>query len=214
MVDIMKSKIRSINPASLLPIKKFSNNLAMRIVFAGSDKTGTKTSFIGRYMTGSYNESPQKCFTEPEIKKIRVNGAAINVSLIDAPGHEKAFTPYLSNSAAAVVGYDITSVQTLENACRICSSIKAKYPQMMVMLVGGMADKGDKRAISTEEAKKSAKSIGVDLLFEGIHSFISTSPLFNFNFIFSIPKDWFECKRVNGEIDYRGYQKGSWTKDS
>lgn len=168
----MEREVKKVKHADMLPIKKFSNNLAMRIVFVGSDKTGTKTSFINRYATGSYTESPQKFFTEPVIKKIRVNGTIINTSLIDAPGHEKVFTPYLNNSAAAVVGYDITSKQTFENACKICSSIKAKYPQMMIMLVGGMADKEAKRAISSAEASGQAKSFGADLFFEGYYTYL------------------------------------------
>lgn len=42
--------------ADSLPIKMFANNLALRIVFVGSDKAGTKTSFINRYTTGSFSE--------------------------------------------------------------------------------------------------------------------------------------------------------------
>lgn len=153
--------------ADSLPIKMFANNLALRIVFVGSDKAGTKTSFINRYTTGSFSEQQKKCFTEPEIKKVRVNGATINISLIDAPGNEKAFLPYVSNSAAAVVGYDITNGQSFDNACRICSSLKQKYPQLIIMAVGGMADNDKKRVVAPTYEEKGAKAAGADIFFEG-----------------------------------------------
>lgn len=167
IAEITKRLSKPIRFSDRLPIKKYANNLSMKVVFIGPDKTGTKTSFIKRFATGTFSESPQKYLTKPEVKKVKINGAAINISLIDAPGNEKAFASHLKRSSAAVVGYDPTSKQSFDNACKVCSTLKEKNEGLVVMAVGGMADREYGRLISSSDAEKYFKSFGADLYFEG-----------------------------------------------
>lgn len=167
IAEITKRFSRLTRFSDKLPIKNFANNLSMKVAFIGSDKTGTKTSFIKRFTTGTFSESPQKYLTKPEIKKVKVNGAAINISLVDAPGNEKAFASHLKRSSAVVVGYDPTSKQSFDNACKLCSMLKEKNEGLVVMAVGGMADREYGRLISSSEAERHFKTFGADLYFEG-----------------------------------------------
>ena len=165
------SKLSRSRTADALPIKKFTDNMSMTVVFVGPEKSGTKTSFIARYVSGSFAESPtpQKRSTAiaTEKKKLQVNGLTVNLGLIDAPGNEKSFAPYLKTAVAAVVGYDITSKDSFTGCMRLCESIRAKYPSVFVMVVGGMSDKASNRSILLEEAKACSKEAGAKLFFEG-----------------------------------------------
>ena len=150
-----------------LPIRRFIGSAAITIVFVGSEKSGTKTSFISKYSAGTFTESPQRHIKAPEVKKVQVNGVTVEVNLIDAPGSERYFSSYLKTAAAVVVGYDITSKESFHSIHKICEFIKAKFPHIFMMIVGGMYDKIPNRAVSSEEGRSYSKSVGANLFFEG-----------------------------------------------
>ena len=167
------SLIRKVfNPptANVLPIKKFTDNMTMKVVFVGPDRSGTKTSLINRYVSGSFAEAPtpqKRSTVATEIKKIQVNGLTVNLSLTDAPGSERSVAPYLKTAIAAVVGYDITSKDSFSGCMKLCESIRTKYPSVFIMVVGGMSDKASNKSVPSEEAKARSKEAGAKLFFEG-----------------------------------------------
>ena len=157
-----------INTAASLPIKKFTDNVSMKVVLVGPEKSGTKTTFINRYVSGSFIEPTQKRSSiATEMKKLRVNGVIVNLSLTDAPGNERSFSPYLKTAHAAVVGYDITSNESFSTCCKMCDYIRTKFPNVVIMVVGGMSDRASSRCVPSEEAKASSKAAGAKLFFEG-----------------------------------------------
>ena len=162
------SNVPNSRTADFLPIKKFTDNVSMKVVFVGPEKFGTKTTFINRYISGSFTEPAQKrSAIATEMKKLRVNGAIVNVNLTDAPGNEKSFSPYLKTAHAAVVGYDITSNDSFSSCCKMCDYIRTKFPNVIIMVVGGMSDRASSRCVPSDEAKASSKAAGAKLFFEG-----------------------------------------------
>ena len=51
--SLLSSRVYEINTAASLPIKKFTDNMSMKVVFVGPEKSGTKTTFINRYVSQS-----------------------------------------------------------------------------------------------------------------------------------------------------------------
>lgn len=157
-----------------LPFRNAVENAPMKILFTGPEKTGTKTSFILRYITGAFNGAPPKRANVTE-KTVYVNGVPVELDLVDAPGVEKSFSASsnFKNAAAVIVGYDITSRSSFEQACSACKLIAQKYPNVVMMLIGGMAERISERQVSVDEAKAQAKASNIKLFFEGLLFIIS-----------------------------------------
>lgn len=152
-----------------LPFRNPLEDVPIKILFTGPEKTGTKTSFITRYVTDSFSETPPKRANVPEKKVVTVNGVPLEVDLVDAPGVEKSFSASSTFKAATavVVGYEITSRASFEQACATCKLITQKYPHVIPMIVGGMAEKISERKVTVDEAKAQAKASNAKLFFEG-----------------------------------------------
>lgn len=157
----------NIQYSTYLPIKEYMDGFAMRMAFIGAEKSGTKTSFISRYMSDAFSEGHQRNFDAPQKKKLFLNGAVINLELVDVPN-----TKHLSELkfvSGVVVGYSSASRESLAAAQGVHANVKAMFPKAVTMVLGGMSDKtsstGD--CVSAEEGRTFAKSIGSNLFFEG-----------------------------------------------
>lgn len=157
---------QNIQYSTYLPIKEYMDELSMRIVFVGAEKSGTKTSFISRYAAGTFSDDSQKDFAAPQKKRLVVNGAVINVELIDVPNPKHMGS--LKYISGVVVGYNSASRQSLEATKAAYGSIREVFPRATVMVVGGMSDKkqASEECVDEDEGRSFAKSIGTDLFFE------------------------------------------------
>lgn len=160
----------NIQYATFLPIKNYTDAYAMRIVFVGAEKSGTKTSLISRYMSDTFSEAPPRNLGKPQTKNLLVNGVVINVELTDVSDSRKlSSVPDPKHVSGIVVGYNSTSKASLDGLHKLCGSAKSIFTRATVMVVGGMLDRvaNNGQCVGHEEGKEFAKSIGTDLFFEG-----------------------------------------------
>lgn len=157
----------NIQYSTYLPIKEYMDDFAMRVVFIGAEKSGTKTSFINRYVTGAFSERQERNYDAPQKKKLFLNGATINLELVDMPNIKHLGG--LKLVSGIVVGYSSASRQSLSSAQGIYNNVKGMFPKAVTMVLGGAADKASStgEGVSAEEGRSFAKSIGANLFFEG-----------------------------------------------
>lgn len=170
LMNILLNRAHEPHSKISFPLEDFTKSTPINIIFSGPKGMGTKTSFINRYVTGTFTENLPKCVNVQEIKTLLVNGIYVQFGLVDVHGTKKPFSAltHFKNVCAVVVGYSITSEKSFNKACSICKTIEQKYPRVMIMVVGGMADKESERQVSADEGRARAKASGAKLFFESI----------------------------------------------
>ena len=74
---------------------------------------------------------------------------------------------YLRGANGIVVGYDITSKESLRTARNRYINLKTKYPSAVIMVIGNKVDLGhERRRVSRDEGEELANDLHASVFFE------------------------------------------------
>ncbi|XP_021723741.1 ras-related protein Rab5-like isoform X2 [Chenopodium quinoa] len=125
-----------------------------------------KTSLVLRFVKGQFFDCQESTigaafFTEV----LSLDEAIVKLDIWDTAGQERyqSLAPmYYRGAAAAVVLYDITSMESFEKAKRWIEELQRQAsPRMFTALVGNKADLDEKREVDNEVAEEYAKQNGL-----------------------------------------------------
>ncbi|XP_051782796.1 ras-related protein Rab-6A isoform X4 [Erpetoichthys calabaricus] len=141
------------------PLRKF------KLVFLGEQSVG-KTSLITRFMYDSFDNTYQATIGIDFLSKtMYLEDRTIRLQLWDTAGQERfrsLIPSYIRDSAAAVVVYDITNVNSFQQTTKWIDDVRTERGgDVIIMLVGNKTDLADKRQITTEEGEQRAKELNV-----------------------------------------------------
>ncbi|TWW74895.1 ras-related protein Rab-6A isoform X2 [Takifugu rubripes] len=141
------------------PLRKF------KLVFLGEQSVG-KTSLITRFMYDSFDNTYQATIGIDFLSKtMYLEDRTIRLQLWDTAGQERfrsLIPSYIRDSAAAVVVYDITNVNSFQQTTKWIDDVRTERgSDVIIMLVGNKTDLADKRQITTEEGEQRAKEMSV-----------------------------------------------------
>ncbi|XP_053298358.1 ras-related protein Rab-6A isoform X3 [Pleuronectes platessa] len=98
-------------------------------------------------------------------KTMYLEDRTIRLQLWDTAGQERfrsLIPSYIRDSAAAVVVYDITNVNSFQQTTKWIDDVRTERGgDVIIMLVGNKTDLADKRQITTEEGEQRAKEMNV-----------------------------------------------------
>ncbi|XP_009954495.1 PREDICTED: ras-related protein Rab-6A isoform X4 [Leptosomus discolor] len=98
-------------------------------------------------------------------KTMYLEDRTIRLQLWDTAGQERfrsLIPSYIRDSAAAVVVYDITNVNSFQQTTKWIDDVRTERgSDVIIMLVGNKTDLADKRQVSIEEGERKAKELNV-----------------------------------------------------
>lgn len=100
------------------------------------------------------------------------DGVDYKFSLWDTAGQERYTTitnAYRRGSNALVIGYDITSRESVTIARERFKTIYTEFPWAVIMVIGLKADMEENRVVSTKDGEALARDLHASLFFEGIY---------------------------------------------
>uniref|UniRef100_A0A7N8XKF6 RAB6A, member RAS oncogene family n=1 Tax=Mastacembelus armatus TaxID=205130 RepID=A0A7N8XKF6_9TELE len=142
------------------PLRKF------KLVFLGEQSVG-KTSLITRFMYDSFDNTYQATIGIDFLSKTMYleDRTVSQLQLWDTAGQERfrsLIPSYIRDSAAAVVVYDITNVNSFQQTTKWIDDVRTERgSDVIIMLVGNKTDLADKRQVSIEEGERKAKELNV-----------------------------------------------------
>lgn len=142
-----------------------TKNIQAKLVLLGDMGTG-KTSLVLRFVKGQfldYQESTIGAAFFTEV--VCLNEATVKFDIWDTAGQERyhSLAPmYYRGAAAAVIVYDITSLESFEKAKKWVQELQRQgNPHMFMVLVGNKADLNEKREVDTEAGEQYAEENGL-----------------------------------------------------
>uniref|UniRef100_A0A8C4Q899 Ras-related protein Rab-6B n=1 Tax=Eptatretus burgeri TaxID=7764 RepID=A0A8C4Q899_EPTBU len=125
-----------------------------------------KTSLITRFMYDSFDNTYQATIGIDFLSKtMYLEDRTIRLQLWDTAGQERfrsLIPSYIRDSAAAVVVYDITNVNSFQQTSKWIDDVRTERGgDVIIMLVGNKTDLGDKRQITMEEGEQRARELNV-----------------------------------------------------
>ncbi|XP_058206750.1 ras-related protein RHN1-like isoform X2 [Rhododendron vialii] len=129
-----------------------------------------KTSLVLRFVKGQFYEYQESTigaafFTQA----LSLNDATIKFDIWDTAGQERYYSlapMYYRGAAAAVVVYDITSMDSFERAKKWVQELQRQgHPSLVTVLVANKADLETKRQVANEVGEQYARESGL-LFFE------------------------------------------------
>ncbi|XP_032834457.1 ras-related protein Rab-6A-like [Petromyzon marinus] len=141
------------------PLRKF------KLVFLGEQSVG-KTSLITRFMYDSFDNTYQATIGIDFLSKtMYLEDRTIRLQLWDTAGQERfrsLIPSYIRDSAAAVVVYDITNVNSFQQTTKWIDDVRTERGgDVVIVLVGNKTDLVEKRQIPFEEGEQKAKDLNV-----------------------------------------------------
>ncbi|XP_042189842.1 ras-related protein Rab-6A isoform X2 [Callorhinchus milii] len=141
------------------PLRKF------KLVFLGEQSVG-KTSLITRFMYDSFDNTYQATIGIDFLSKtMYLEDRTVRLQLWDTAGQERfrsLIPSYIRDSAAAVVVYDITNVNSFQQTTKWIDDVRTERgSDVIIMLVGNKTDLADKRQVAIEEGERKAKELNV-----------------------------------------------------
>ncbi|XP_069747905.1 ras-related protein Rab-6A isoform X5 [Narcine bancroftii] len=98
-------------------------------------------------------------------KTMYLEDRTIRLQLWDTAGQERfrsLIPSYIRDSAAAVVVYDITNVNSFQQTTKWIDDVRTERgSDVIIMLVGNKTDLADKRQVAIEEGERKAKELNV-----------------------------------------------------
>ncbi|KAI4292245.1 Ras-related protein Rab-11A [Pancytospora philotis] len=137
-----------------------------KIVLIGDTNVG-KTHILSRLIKDSVPSASKPTIgVEFGTKTFAVDGATVKAQIWDTAGQERyhAITSaYYRGSSGAVVVYDITKKNSLENALTLWlrNLRQVADPSLPVLLIGNKSDLKSKREVKTEEGREAALKEGM-----------------------------------------------------
>ncbi len=132
--------------------------IKFKVVIAGAKNVG-KTSLLRRYATGKFNKSTLSTIgVDFETKKLSVDDTEILLNLWDFAGEPKfrlLFPSYISGASGAVMMYDITDKESLEDLHEWIEIIEGvQNPPRTKILLEHKVDLEDQRVVSRKDAEE------------------------------------------------------------
>ncbi|TQD99645.1 hypothetical protein C1H46_014781 [Malus baccata] len=159
-----------------------SKNIQAKLVLLGDMGTG-KTSLVLRFVTGKFLEYQESTIGAAFFTQVlSLNEATIKFDIWDTAGQERyhSLAPmYYRGAAAAVVVYDITSMESFVRAKKWVQELQRQAnPTLIMFLAGNKADLEEKRKVGSEEAEQYAKENGLVFLETSAKTAQNVSELF------------------------------------
>ncbi|KAJ7969623.1 Ras-related protein [Quillaja saponaria] len=145
-----------------------SKNIQAKLVLLGDMGTG-KTSLVLRFVKGQFSEYQESTIGAAFFTQVlSLNEATIKFDIWDTAGQERyhSLAPmYYRGAAAAIVVYDITSMDSFLRAKKWVQELQRQGNSSVIMfLVGNKADLAEKREVGNEEGEQYAKENGLSFL--------------------------------------------------
>ena len=132
--------------------------IKFKVFIAGAKNVG-KTSLIRRYATGKFNKSTLSTIgVDFETKKLSIDDTEILLNIWDFAGEIKfrlLFPSYISGASVAIMMYDITDKDTLEDLHEWIELIEGvQNPPRTKILLEHKVDLEDQRVVSRKDAEE------------------------------------------------------------
>lgn len=140
-------------------------SLQAKLVLLGDMGTG-KTSLVLRFVKGQFSEYQESTIGAAFFTQVlSLNEATVKFDIWDTAGQERyhSLAPmYYRGSAAAIVVYDITSMDSFVRAKKWVREVQRQAnPNLIMLLVANKADLEDQRKVRNEEGEEYAKENGM-----------------------------------------------------
>ncbi|KAK4604201.1 hypothetical protein RGQ29_012632 [Quercus rubra] len=145
-----------------------NKNIQAKLVLLGDMGTG-KTSLVLRFVKGQFFDYQESTIGAAFFTQVlSLNEATIKFDIWDTAGQERyhSLAPmYYRGAAAAVVVYDITSMESFERAKKWVQELQRQgNPNLIMFLAGNKADLEEKRKVGLEDGEQYAKENGLVFL--------------------------------------------------
>uniref|UniRef100_A0A0D6R1V7 Uncharacterized protein n=1 Tax=Araucaria cunninghamii TaxID=56994 RepID=A0A0D6R1V7_ARACU len=145
-----------------------ARNISAKLVLLGDMGTG-KSSLVLRFVKGQFFDYQESTIGAAFFShSLALNEATIKFEIWDTAGQERyhSLAPmYYRGAAAAIVVYDITSLDSFIRAKKWVEELQRQgTPNMVMALAGNKADLVTKRKVEPEEAQTYAKENGLFLI--------------------------------------------------
>ncbi|KAK9268622.1 hypothetical protein L1049_000379 [Liquidambar formosana] len=146
-----------------------NKNIQAKLVLLGDMGTG-KTSLVLRFVKGQFYDYQESTIGAAFFTQVlSLNEGTIKFDIWDTAGQERYYSlapMYYRGAAAAVVVYDITSMESFQRAKKWVQELQRQgNPNLVMVLVANKADLEAKRKVENEEGEQYAKENGL-LFFE------------------------------------------------
>ena len=148
-----------------LPKSDIQEDILLKIVVVGDCAVG-KSNILSRYINNKFSkESKTNVGLELSSKTFKIDNKIIKINIWDTAGQER-FTSitsaYYKGAKGALIVYDITRGDTFDNIDKWLRELRTKISSCInVIIIGNKSDLYLLRKVSTEEAEKKAKSLGL-----------------------------------------------------
>ncbi|KAJ4950133.1 hypothetical protein NE237_026965 [Protea cynaroides] len=142
-----------------------SKNINAKLVLLGDMGTG-KTSLVLRFIKGQFFDYQESTIGAAFFTQVlSLNEATVKFDIWDTAGQERyhSLAPmYYRGAAAAVVVYDISSIDSFIRAKKWVQELQRQgNPNLVMVLVANKADLESKREVENEEGEKYAQENGL-----------------------------------------------------
>ncbi|KAL1363581.1 ras-related protein Rab5 isoform X1 [Arachis duranensis] len=133
------------------------------------DMGAGKTSLVLRFVKGQFSEYQESTIGAAFFTQVlSLNEATVKFDIWDTAGQERyhSLAPmYYRGAAAAIVIYDITSMESFARAKKWVQQVQRHAnPSLIMFLVANKADLGAERKVANEEGEEYAKENGLSFL--------------------------------------------------
>ncbi|KAG8383703.1 hypothetical protein BUALT_Bualt04G0041500 [Buddleja alternifolia] len=158
------------------------NNLNAKLVLLGDMGTG-KSSLVIRFVKGQFLEFQESTIGAAFFSQtVAVNNATVKFEIWDTAGQERyhSLAPmYYRGAAAAIIVYDITSMDSFARAKKWVQELqKQGNPNMVMALAGNKSDLEDKRKVTAEEARVYADENGLFFMETSAKTAVNVNDMF------------------------------------
>ena len=141
--------------------KKEDYEMMFKIILIGQSSVG-KTNILSKFLKNDFDENYIPTIgVEFGSKLFNIEGHRIKAQIWDPSGEEQSkalINAYSKGTKGALVVYDITKKQTLDNVGDLLNNLKkAAHKNLSIILIGNKNDLEDKREIMKEEGEEKAK---------------------------------------------------------
>ncbi|XP_048133730.1 ras-related protein RHN1-like isoform X2 [Rhodamnia argentea] len=145
-----------------------NKNIQAKLVLLGDMGAG-KTSLVLRFVKGQFHEYQESTIGAAFFTQVlSLNEATVKFDIWDTAGQERyhSLAPmYYRGAAAAVVVYDLTSMDSFQRAKKWVQELQRQgNPKLIMFLVANKADLNEKRQVHNEEGEQYAKENGLSFL--------------------------------------------------
>ncbi|ESW32335.1 hypothetical protein PHAVU_002G313600 [Phaseolus vulgaris] len=145
-----------------------NKSLQAKLVLLGDMGTG-KTSLVLRFVKGQFSEYQESTIGAAFFTQVlSLNEATVKFDIWDTAGQERyhSLAPmYYRGAAAAIVVYDITSMDSFVRAKKWVREVQRQANSSLTMfLVANKADLEDDRKVCNEEGEEYARESGLSFL--------------------------------------------------